>query len=83
MSEIVKFTKLKTATSPTFWAKFAELKIDKFRLDEKAKIPLWGHFSLEPMDEGRTNSLILDCTSFNQYVFCKYKSKYKYINYIF
>ncbi|KAG5328911.1 ATG7 enzyme, partial [Acromyrmex heyeri] len=66
MSEIIRFTKLKTATDPTFWAKFAELKIDKLKLDEKAKIHVWGSFALQPMDEGRTNPLILDCTSFNE-----------------
>lgn len=66
MSEIIRFTKLKTATDPTFWAKFAELKIDKLKLDEKAKIHVWGSIALQPMDEGRTNPLILDCTSFNE-----------------
>lgn len=65
-SEIVKFTKLKTVTDPTFWAKFAELKIDKLKLDEKSEIHLWGSFSLKPMNEGRINPLILDCTSFNE-----------------
>ncbi|KYM82863.1 Ubiquitin-like modifier-activating enzyme atg7 [Atta colombica] len=65
MSEIIRFTKLKTATDPTFWAKFAELKIDKLKLDEKTKIHVWGSFALQPMDEGRTNPLILDCMSFN------------------
>ena len=66
MSEIIRFTKLKTATDPRFWAKFAELKIDKLKLDEKAEIHMWGSFALQPMDEGRTNPLILDCTSFNE-----------------
>ncbi|TGZ57334.1 Ubiquitin-like modifier-activating enzyme atg7 [Temnothorax longispinosus] len=66
MSEAIRFTKLKTTTDPTFWAKFAELKIDKLKLDEKSKIHLWGSFSLRPRDEGRTNPLTLDCTSFNE-----------------
>lgn len=66
MSEVIRFTKLKTVMDPTFWAKFAELKIDKLKLDEKSKIHLWGSFSLQPMDEGRTNPLTLDCTSFNE-----------------
>jgi len=66
MSEVIRFRKLKTATDPTFWAKFAELKIDKLKLDEKSKIHLWGSFSLQPMDKGRTNPLTLDCTSFNE-----------------
>lgn len=66
MPEVVKFTKLKTVTDPTFWAKFAELKIDKLKLDEKSKIDLWGSFSLLSMNEGRTNPLVLDCTSFNE-----------------
>ncbi|XP_071580696.1 uncharacterized protein Atg7 isoform X1 [Temnothorax nylanderi] len=66
MSEAIRFTKLKTTTDPTFWAKFAELKIDKLKLDEKSKIHLWGSFSLQPRDEGRTNPLTLDCTSFNE-----------------
>ncbi|XP_020290226.1 ubiquitin-like modifier-activating enzyme atg7 [Pseudomyrmex gracilis] len=65
-SEIIKFTKLKTVTDPTFWAKFAELKIDKLKLDEKSEIHLWGSFSLKPMNEGRINPLTLDCTSFNE-----------------
>lgn len=69
----VKFMKLKTAPDPTFWAKFAELKIDKLKLDEKYKIPLWGSFSLQSMDEGKTNPLILDCTSFNEYVLYEWK----------
>ncbi|XP_070522015.1 uncharacterized protein Atg7 isoform X2 [Cardiocondyla obscurior] len=68
MSEAVKFTKLKTTTDPTFWAKFAELKIDKLKLDEESKIHLWGSFSLQPRDEGRTNPLMLDCTSFNEHL---------------
>ncbi|XP_050451269.1 uncharacterized protein LOC126851392 [Cataglyphis hispanica] len=62
----VKFTKLKTAMDSTFWAKFTELKIDKLKLDEKSKIHLWGSFSLQSMNEGRTNPLTLDCTSFNE-----------------
>lgn len=66
--EIVKFTKLKTAMDSSFWAKFAELKIDKLKLDEKSKIHLWGSFSLQSMNKRRTNPLTLDCTSFNEYV---------------
>ncbi|KAL6259572.1 hypothetical protein P5V15_009490 [Pogonomyrmex californicus] len=66
MSELIKFTKLRTATDSTFWAKFAELKIDKLKLDEKSKIHLWGSYSLQPMNEERINPLLLDCTSFNE-----------------
>jgi len=66
MSEVVKFTKLRTITDPTFWIKFAELKIDELKLDDTSKVHLWGNFSLQPMDEGRINPLILDYTSFNE-----------------
>jgi len=66
MSEVVKFTKLKTVTDPTFWAKFTELKIDKLKLDDTSKIPLWGSFSMQPINEGRINLFVLDCTSFNE-----------------
>lgn len=65
-SEVVKFTKLKTVTDPSFWAKFAELKLEKFKLDEKFKIHLWGSFSLQPMGEPRTKLLMLDYASFNE-----------------
>lgn len=74
--EMVKFTKLKTAMDSTFWAKFAELKIDKLKLDEKSKVHLWGSFSLQSMNEGRTNPLTLDCTSFNEYVLYKYENNF-------
>lgn len=65
-SQRVKFTKLKTAMDSSFWAKFTELKIDKLKLDEKSKIHLWGSFFLQSMNEGRTNPLTFDCTSFNE-----------------
>lgn len=65
-SEMVKFTKLKTLTDPSFWAKFAELKLEKLKLDEKSKINLLGSFSLQPMNEPRTKPLILDYASFNE-----------------
>ena len=66
MSKFVKFTKLRSATDHTFWAKFAELKIDKFKLDEKAVINLWGSYSLQSLNEGGTNPMVLDFTSFNE-----------------
>lgn len=66
MSKFVKFTKLRSATDHTFWAKFAELKIDKFKLDEKAVINLWGSYSLQSLNEGSTNPMVLDFTSFNE-----------------
>lgn len=62
----VKFTKLRTTTDCTFWAKFAELKIDKFKLDEKTVINLWGSYSLQSLNEDNTNPLVLDFTSFNE-----------------
>lgn len=66
-SEVVKFTKLQTIMSSNFWAKFAELKVDKLKLDDKSKIHLWGIYSLdEYLDEGTTNPLTLNCTSFNE-----------------
>ena len=64
--DMVKFTKLKSAMDSSFWAKFAELKINKFKLDDKIRIPLWGSYNLSPSNDGRTNPLILDCSSFNE-----------------
>ncbi|XP_053985692.1 uncharacterized protein LOC128880052 isoform X2 [Hylaeus volcanicus] len=66
MSKLVKFTKLRSTTDHTFWAKFAELKIDKFKLDEKAVINVWGSYSLQSSNEDNTNPLVLDFTSFNE-----------------
>lgn len=66
MSQFVKFTKLRSTTDHTFWAKFAELKIDKFKLDEKTVIDLWGTYSLQSLSEENTNPLVLDFTSFNE-----------------
>ncbi|CAK9817912.1 Ubiquitin-like modifier-activating enzyme ATG7 [Anthophora plagiata] len=66
MLNYVKFTKLRTTTDCTFWAKFAELKIDKFKLDEKTVINLWGSYSLQALNEDNTNPLVLDFTSFNE-----------------
>ena len=60
---VVKFAKLRSATESSFWAKFSELKIDKFKLEDKINIPLWGSYSL---DEHRSNPLFLDYTSFNE-----------------
>lgn len=62
---IVRFAKLRISPEPSFWAKFSELKIDKYKLDEKTKIPLWGNFSLETND-ARGIPLHLDFTSFNE-----------------
>ncbi|KZC09192.1 PREDICTED: ubiquitin-like modifier-activating enzyme ATG7 [Dufourea novaeangliae] len=66
MSKFVKFTKLRSSTDHTFWAKFSELKIDKFKLDDKAVINLWGSYSLQSLNENNTNPLVLDFTSFNE-----------------
>lgn len=67
MSETIKFTKLRTWMDSSFWAKFAELKLEKFRLDEKSKIHLWGSFSLQQqIDKTKNKPLILDYTSFNE-----------------
>ncbi|XP_015176882.1 PREDICTED: ubiquitin-like modifier-activating enzyme atg7 isoform X1 [Polistes dominula] len=63
---VVKFTKLRTSTNSTFWAKFSELKIDKLRLDEKSHIKLWGSYSLDVPDRENNNPLLLDYTSFNE-----------------
>ena len=62
---IVRFAKLRTSSEPSFWSKFTELKIDKYKLDDKVKISLWGSFSLEGSDS-RGNPLFLDFTSFNE-----------------
>lgn len=64
--EIVKFSKPRCVMEPSFWAKFAELKIDKFKLDDKAKIPVWGSFSFCNSESVKSNFLFLDCTSFNE-----------------
>ncbi|CAL7942496.1 unnamed protein product [Xylocopa violacea] len=66
MSKFVKFTKLRTTTDCTFWAKFAELKIDKFKLDDKTVINLWGTYSLQSLNESNNNPLVLDFSSFNE-----------------
>nr|XP_033337360.1 ubiquitin-like modifier-activating enzyme atg7 isoform X1 [Megalopta genalis]XP_033337361.1 ubiquitin-like modifier-activating enzyme atg7 isoform X1 [Megalopta genalis]XP_033337362.1 ubiquitin-like modifier-activating enzyme atg7 isoform X1 [Megalopta genalis]XP_033337363.1 ubiquitin-like modifier-activating enzyme atg7 isoform X1 [Megalopta genalis]XP_033337364.1 ubiquitin-like modifier-activating enzyme atg7 isoform X1 [Megalopta genalis]XP_033337365.1 ubiquitin-like modifier-activating len=66
MSKFVKFTKLRTSTDHTFWAKFAELKIDKLKLDEKAVINIWGSYSRQSPNEANVNPLVLDFTSFNK-----------------
>lgn len=67
MSEMIKFTKLRTWMDPSFWAKFAELKLEKLKLDEKSKVHLWGSFSLQQqMDRAKNKPLILDYTSFNE-----------------
>lgn len=67
MSEdIVKFAKLRCAPESSFWAKFAELKIDKFKLEDKVKIPLWGSYSLGSIEQ-QGKPLFLDYTSFNMY----------------
>lgn len=60
---LVKFSKLRSATETSFWAKFSELKIDKFKLDDKINIPLWGSYNL---DDSRSTPLFLDYTSFNK-----------------
>ncbi|XP_071874858.1 autophagy-related 7 isoform X1 [Bombus fervidus] len=65
MAKFVKFTKLRSSTDSTFWAKFVELKIDKFKLDEKS-VNLWGNYSLQSLNEDNTNPLVLDFTSFNE-----------------
>lgn len=62
---VVKFAKLRCTPESSFWAKFAELKIDKFKLEDKIKIPLWGSYSLGPEEKGG-RPLFLDYTSFNE-----------------
>lgn len=63
---MVKFTKLRTIIDPNFWAKFAELKLDKYKLEEKTEISIWGSYSIDKNNENRTTPLLLDCTSFNE-----------------
>ncbi|XP_043285450.1 ubiquitin-like modifier-activating enzyme ATG7 isoform X2 [Venturia canescens] len=65
-SEMVKFTKLRTAVDPSFWAKLAELKLDKYKLEDKVRIYLWGSYNVSNTQEPRTNPMVLDCTSFNE-----------------
>ncbi|KAK9296789.1 hypothetical protein QLX08_009310 [Tetragonisca angustula] len=65
MSKFVKFSKLRSTTDSTFWAKFVELKIDKFKLDEKS-ISIWGSYGLQSLNEDNSNPLTLDFTSFNE-----------------
>ncbi|XP_058808922.1 ubiquitin-like modifier-activating enzyme ATG7 isoform X2 [Phymastichus coffea] len=66
MSEnIVKFAKVKCAPESSFWAKFAELKIDKYKLEDKVKIPLWASYNFESLNEQQASILFLDYTSFN------------------
>lgn len=63
---VVKFTKLRTTIDPTFWAKFAELKVDKLRLDDKSQIKLWGRYSFDVPEIEKNNPLVLDYMSFNE-----------------
>ncbi|CAG5103199.1 Similar to ATG7: Ubiquitin-like modifier-activating enzyme ATG7 (Gallus gallus) [Cotesia congregata] len=65
---MVKFTKLRTAIDPSFWAKLAELKLDKYKLEDKTEISIWSGYSLDKAYENRTSPMILDCTSFNENV---------------
>ena len=62
---VVKFAKLQSHPEENFWAKFAELKIDKFKLEDKTKIPLWASYSLRSAELG-PRRLCLDYTSFNE-----------------
>lgn len=62
---IVRFSKLKCAPDASFWTKFSELKIDKFKLKDEIKIPLWGSYSLRPEEQGG-KLLFLDYSSFNE-----------------
>ncbi|KAK0176031.1 hypothetical protein PV328_000210 [Microctonus aethiopoides] len=64
--EMVKFMKLRTAIDPSFWAKFAELKLDKYKLEEKTEISVWSSYSLDKIYDKRTSPMVLDCTSFNE-----------------
>lgn len=66
--DIVKFAKPRCSPELSFWAKFAELKIDKFKLEEKVNIHLWASYSLGPEERGG-RPLFLDYTSFNEQVF--------------
>jgi hypothetical protein len=61
---VVKFAKIRCSPDPSFWAKFAELKVDKYKLEDKIQIPLWGSYSLDP-EERTQRTLWLDYTSFN------------------
>ena len=63
--EMVKFAKLRCSPDASFWAKLSELKIDKFRLEDKVKIPLLGSYSLDKDDPGG-QILFLDYSSFNE-----------------
>lgn len=63
--EVIKFSKPRCIMEPNFWAKFAELKIDKYKLDDKVQIPLWASYTLNN-HENKSNCLFLDCTSFNE-----------------
>ncbi|CAD1478575.1 unnamed protein product, partial [Heterotrigona itama] len=65
MSKFVKFSKLRSSTDSSFWAKFVELKIDKFKLDEKS-ISIWGNYGFQSLNEDNSNPLVLDFTSFNE-----------------
>lgn len=64
--DMVKFTKLRTAIDPSFWAKLAELKLDKYKLEDKTEISIWSGYSLDKAYENRTSPMVLDCTSFNE-----------------
>lgn len=63
--ETVKFAKLRCAPDASFWAKFSELKIDKFKLEDKIKIPLLGNYGFDEEDPVK-RVLTLDYSSFNE-----------------
>lgn len=64
--KLLKFTKLRSAMDPGFWAKLSELKLDSLKLNDKIKIPLWASYSLDPCNDGKSRTLTLDATSFNE-----------------
>ncbi|XP_012257942.2 ubiquitin-like modifier-activating enzyme atg7 [Athalia rosae] len=66
MGDLVRFTKLRSAMDPGFWAKLAELKLDKFKLDDEIKIPLWASYNLDNHSDEKGHPLMFDCTSFNE-----------------
>ncbi|XP_057318718.1 uncharacterized protein LOC130663487 isoform X1 [Microplitis mediator] len=67
-SEMVKFTKLRSAIDPSFWAKLSELKLDKYKLEDKTEISIWSGYSFDKIYENKISPMILDCTSFNENV---------------
>lgn len=57
---LLQYVPFESCVDPTFWHKFAQLKLDVDKLEEKVR-PVWGYYSYN------YNRMVnVDCTSFNK-----------------